>query len=166
MHAHLLTDVNLERRLLDPSRASCELDEETIQQLADAIGDKWTSIALFTTAEIEQIRSEDWPAQAMLQKLTEKGIVTFEQLCCRLQTISLLNPTICMQPAGHFSGQFKAKFQLQLGYSEHKHLGTRLSQQSSPPGQQYYTSPQQHCELSPSQQSSGKSQGIHDIVHV
>ena len=90
-------DVDLQRKLLDPSLASCELDDDILQQLADVIGDKWASIAsllFFTTAEIEQIRSEDCPAGAMLQKLKEKGIVTHEQLCNCLQTISLLNPTI------------------------------------------------------------------------
>ena len=90
-------DVNLERRLLDPSRASCELDEDTLQQLADVTGDKWASIAAllsFTIAEIEQIRSEDCPAQAMLQKLKEKEILTCEQLCSRLRTITLLKSTI------------------------------------------------------------------------
>ena len=90
-------DVDLQRKLLDPSHASCELDGDTLQQLIDAIGDKWASIASllsFSAAEIEQIRSEDCPAQAMLQKLKEKGILTHEQLCRHLQTISLLNPTI------------------------------------------------------------------------
>ena len=90
-------DVDLQRKLLDPSHASCELDGDTLQQLIDAIGDKWASIApqlSFPDAEIEQIRSEDCPAQAMLQKLKEKGILTHEQLCRHLQTISLLNPTI------------------------------------------------------------------------
>ena len=90
-------DVDLERKLLDPSHASCELNEDTLQQLAKAIGDKWVSIASllsFTTAETEQIRSEDCPAPAMLQKLKEKGIVTHEQLYTHLQTISLLKPTI------------------------------------------------------------------------
>ena len=90
-------DVDLQRKLLDFSFASCELDEDTLQQLADVIGDKWPSIAQllsFNTTEIEQFRNEDRPAQAMLQKLKEKGIVTHEQLCNCLQTISLLNPTI------------------------------------------------------------------------
>ena len=90
-------DVDLQRKLLDPSCASCELDEDTLQQLADVIGDKWASLALslsITTAEIEQIRSEDCPAQAMLQKLKEKEILTHEQLRTSLQTISLLNTTI------------------------------------------------------------------------
>ena len=90
-------DVDLQRKLLDPSHANCELDEETIQQLADAIGDKWASIApllSFTTTEMEQIRSEDYPAQAILQKLKEKGILTHEQLHNHLQTISVLNPTL------------------------------------------------------------------------
>ena len=90
-------DVDLQRKLLDPSCASCELDEETIQQLADAIGDKWTSIApllSFTTAEIEQIRTEGCSAQAMLQKLKEKGILTHKQLCNHLRTISLLKSRI------------------------------------------------------------------------
>ena len=90
-------DVDLQGKLLDPSHASCELDEDTLQQLIDAIGDKWTSIApllSFTTAEIEQIRSEDCPAQAMLRKLKDKGTLTHEQLCRHLQTISLLSPTI------------------------------------------------------------------------
>ena len=90
-------DVDLQRKLLDPSRASCELDDDTLQQLADTIGDKWASIApllSFTTAEIEQFRSEDCPAQAMLQKLKEEGTLTHEQLCRHLQTISLLSPTI------------------------------------------------------------------------
>ena len=90
-------DTDLQRKLLDPSRASCELDEDTLQQLADVIGDKWASIApllSFTTAEIEHIRSEDCPAQAMLQKLKDKGILTHEQLRNRLQTISVLNPTL------------------------------------------------------------------------
>ena len=90
-------DVDLQRKLLDPSRASCELDKDTLQQLADATGDKWASIApllSFTTAEIEQNRSEDCPAQAMLQKLKEKGLLTHEQLCSYLRTISLLKSTI------------------------------------------------------------------------
>ena len=90
-------DVDLQRKFLDPSHASCELDEDTLQQLIDTIGDKWASIApllSFTTAEIEQIRSEDCPARAMLQKLKEEGILTREQLCRHLQTISLLSPTI------------------------------------------------------------------------
>ena len=90
-------DVDLERKLLDPKLASCELNEDTLQPLADVIGDKWPSIASllsFSTAEIEQIRSEDCPAWAMLQKLKEKGIVTHKQLCTHLQTISLLKPTI------------------------------------------------------------------------
>ena len=94
LHAHL--DVDLQRKLLDFSLASCELDEDTLQQLADVIGDKWASIAQLlslSTVEIEQIRSENCPARAMLQKLKEKGIVTHEQLCNCLQTISLLNPT-------------------------------------------------------------------------
>ena len=89
-------DVDLQRRLLDPSLASCELDN-ILQQLADVTGDKWASIApllSFTTAEIEQIRVEDRPAQAMLQKLKEKGILTHEQLCSHLRTISLLKSTI------------------------------------------------------------------------
>ena len=90
-------DVDLERKLLDPSHASCELNEDTLQQLADVINEKWASLApllSFTTAEIKQIRNEDCPARAMLQKLKEKGIVTHEQLCTQLQTISLLKPTI------------------------------------------------------------------------
>ena len=90
-------DVDLERKLLDPKLASCELDEDILQQLADVIGDKWASIASllsFSTADIEQIRTEDCPAQTMLQKLKEKGIVTHEQLCRQLQKISLLSPTI------------------------------------------------------------------------
>ena len=90
-------DVDLEGKLLDPSHASCELNEDTLQQLADVIGDKWASIApllSFTTAEIEQIRSESCPAQAMLQKLKDNGTVTHEQLCRHLRTISLLNPII------------------------------------------------------------------------
>ena len=90
-------DIDLQRRLLDPSRASCELDEDTLQQLADTIGDKWPSIApllSFTTVEIEQFKSEDCPALAMLQKLKDKGILTHEQLCSHLQTISLLKSTI------------------------------------------------------------------------
>ena len=90
-------DIDLQRKLLDPSRASCELDEDTLQQLADVIGDKWALIASllsFTTAEIEQIRSEDCPAWAMLQKLKQKGILTHEQLCNHLRTISLLKSTL------------------------------------------------------------------------
>ena len=90
-------DVDLQRKLLDPSHANCELDEDTLQELIDAIGDKWASIApllSFTTAEIEQIRSEDCPARAMLQKLKDNGTLTHEQLCSRLRTISLLSPTI------------------------------------------------------------------------
>ena len=90
-------DVDLERKLLDPKLASCELNEDTLQQLADVIGDKWPSIASllsFTTADIEQIRSEDCPAQAMLQKLKDNGTLTHEQLCTHLQTISLLSPAI------------------------------------------------------------------------
>ena len=90
-------DVDLQRKLLDPSRASCELDDDTLQQLADTISDKWASIApllSFTTAEIEQIRCEDCPAQAMLQKLKEKGILTHEQLCSHLRTITLLKSII------------------------------------------------------------------------
>ena len=90
-------DVDLQRKLLDPGHASCELDEDTLQQLADATGDKWASIApllSFSTAEIEQIRSEDCPARAMLQKLKDNGTLTHEQLCRHLQTISLLSPTI------------------------------------------------------------------------
>ena len=92
-----LTDVDLQRKLLDPSLASCELDEDTLQQLADVIGDKWASVVpllSFTTAEIEQVRSEGCPAQAMLRKLKEKGIMTHEQLCSHLRTISLLKSTI------------------------------------------------------------------------
>ena len=90
-------DVDLQRKLLDPSLASCELDDDTLQQLANTIGDKWISIApllSFPTADIEQIRTEDCPAQAMLQKLKETGIVTHEQLCSRLRTISLLKTTL------------------------------------------------------------------------
>ena len=90
-------DVDLQRKLLDPSRSNCELDDDTLQQLADTISDKWVSLApllSFTTANIEQIKSEDCPAQAMLQKLKEKGTLTHEQLCSRLQTISLLKSTI------------------------------------------------------------------------
>ena len=90
-------DVDLQGKLLDPSHASCDLNEDTLQQLIDTIGDKWASIApllSFTTAEIEQIRSEDCPARAMLQKLKDKGTLTHEQLCRHLQTISLLSPTI------------------------------------------------------------------------
>ena len=90
-------DIDLQRKLLDPSCASCELDEDTLQQLADVIGDKWASIApllSFPTAEIEQIRCKDCQAWAMLQKLKEKGILTHEQLRNRLQTISVLNPTL------------------------------------------------------------------------
>ena len=90
-------DVDLQRRLLDPSLASCELDEDTLQQLAGTIGDKWASLVpllSFTTAEIEQFRSEDCPAQTMLQKLKEKGVVTHEKLCSHLRTISLLKSTI------------------------------------------------------------------------
>ena len=90
-------DTDLQRKLLDPSRANCELDEDTLQQLADVIGDKWASIVpllSFTTAEIKQIRSEDCPARAMLQKLKDKEILTHEQLRNQLQTISVLNPTL------------------------------------------------------------------------
>ena len=90
-------DVNLERKLCDPSHPSCELDDDTLQQLADVIGDKWASIApllSFSTADIEQIRSEECPARAMVQKLKDKGILTNEQLRRQLQTISLLKPTI------------------------------------------------------------------------
>ena len=90
-------DVDLQRRLLDPSLASCELDDNILQQLADVTGDKWPSIApllSFNTTEIEQIRGKDCPARAMLQKLKAKGILTHEQLCSRLQTISLLKSTI------------------------------------------------------------------------
>ena len=97
MFTFTLVDVDLQRKLLDPSHASCELDEDTLQRLIDAISDKWATIApllSFTTAEIEQIRSEDCPAQAMLLKLKDKGTLTHEQLCSRLRTISLLSPTI------------------------------------------------------------------------
>ena len=90
-------DVDLQRRLLDSCRASCELDDNILQQLADVTGDKWASVApllSFTTAEIEEIRGKDSPAQAMLQKLKAKGIMTHEQLSSRLQTISLLKSTI------------------------------------------------------------------------
>ena len=90
-------DVDFERKLLDPSLASCELDEDALQQLADVINEKWVLLApllSFSTAEIEQIRSEDCPAWAMLRKLKEKGILTHEQLCSHLQTISLLKSTI------------------------------------------------------------------------
>ena len=90
-------DVDLQRKLLDPSRAKCELDEDTLQQLADVIGDKWTSIASllsFTTVKIKQIRSEECPAWAMLQKLRDNGNLTHEQICRHLQTISVLSPTI------------------------------------------------------------------------
>ena len=90
-------DVDLQRKLLDPSLASCELDEDTLQKLADAINEKWASLApllSFSTAEIEQIRSEDCPAWAMLQKLKDNGRLTHDQLCRHLQTISLLSPTI------------------------------------------------------------------------
>ena len=90
-------DVDLERKLLDPSHASSELDNDILQKLANVIGDKWASIApllSFPTADIEQIRTEDCPAQAMLQKLKETGIVTHEQLCSHLRTISLLKATL------------------------------------------------------------------------
>ena len=90
-------DVDLQRKLLDISHANCDLNEDTLQQLIDAIGDKWASISpllSFTTADIEQIRSEDCPAGAMLLKLKDKGTLTHEQLCRHLQTISLLSPTI------------------------------------------------------------------------
>ena len=90
-------EVDLQRKLLDPSLASCELDEDTLQQLADAIKVKWASLApllSFSTAEIEQIRSEDCPAWAMLQKLKDNGRLTHDQLCRHLQTISLLSATI------------------------------------------------------------------------
>ena len=40
-------DVDLQRKLLDPSRANCELDDDTLQQLADTVGDKWASIATY-----------------------------------------------------------------------------------------------------------------------
>ena len=90
-------DIDLQRKLLDPSCARCELGEDTLRQLADVIRDKWASIApllSFTTTEIELFRSEDCPAWTMLQKLKEKGIMTHEQLCSRLRTISLLKSTI------------------------------------------------------------------------
>ena len=90
-------DVDLQRKLLDSCHASCELDDNILQQLADTIGNKWASLAPlfpFNTTEIEQIREEDCPAQAMLQKLKEKGILTHEQLCSHLRTISLLKSTI------------------------------------------------------------------------
>ena len=90
-------DVGLDGMLFDPIHANSELDEDTLQRLADAIGDKWDLIVpllFFTTAEIEQFRSQDCPAQAMLQKLKEKGILTHEQLRTSLQTISLLKSTI------------------------------------------------------------------------
>ena len=90
-------DVDFERKLLDPSYASFELNEDTLQQLADVIGDKWASIApqlSFTTAEMEQIKDGNCPAKAMLQKLKDNGTLTHEQLCRQLQTISLLSPTI------------------------------------------------------------------------
>ena len=106
------SDVDLERKLLDPSLANCELDEDTLQQLVDTIGDKRASIASlpsFSTAEIEQIRKEKRPAQAMLQKLKEKGILTHEELRNRLQTISLLNPTIWVW-SQHFKVYFSVLF--------------------------------------------------------
>ena len=90
-------DVNLQRKLLDPSNARTELDQDTFQELATAIGDKWASVASllsFSFAKIEQIKSEDCPAQVMLQKLKDNGTLTHEQLCRHLQTISLLSPTI------------------------------------------------------------------------
>ena len=90
-------DIDLQRKLLDPSHANCELDDDTLQQLADTVGDKWASLApllSFTTAEIEQVMSEDCPARTMVQKLKEKGILTHEQLCRHLQTISPLKSTI------------------------------------------------------------------------
>ena len=92
-----LIDVDLQRKLLNPSLTKYVLDEDTLQQLADAIGDKWPSIApllSLTSAEIEWIKNKHCPVQAMLQKMKEKGILTHEQLCTRLQAISLLNPTI------------------------------------------------------------------------
>ena len=92
-----LIDVNLQRKLLDPSHASYVLDKDTLKQLADVISDKWASIApllSFTTAEIERIKNKYCPVQAMLQKMKEKGILTHEQLCSRLWSISLLNPII------------------------------------------------------------------------
>ena len=90
-------DVDLQRKLLDPSLASCELDDDTLQQLIDAISDKWASIAsllCFTSAEIEQIKSENCPARAMLQKLKDKGTLTHEKLYHCLKTVSLLKSTI------------------------------------------------------------------------
>ena len=89
-------DVDLQRKLLDSCRASCELDDNILQQLADATGDKWASLApllSFNTDEME-IRGKACPARAMLQKLKAKGIVTHKQLCSHLQTISLLKSTI------------------------------------------------------------------------
>ena len=100
MDIYTPADVDLERKLLDPSNASCELDEDTLQQLAHLIGDKWASIAAllsFTTTKIEQFRSEDCPASAMLQKLKDNGTLTHEQICRHLQTISLLSPIIWAQ---------------------------------------------------------------------
>ena len=90
-------DIDLQRKLFDPSHANCELDEDTLHQLADVVGDNWASIApplSFTATEIDHIKNEDCPARAMLQKLKEKGILTHEQLCSRLQTISLLKSPI------------------------------------------------------------------------
>lgn len=90
-------DVDLQRRLLDPSHANYELDDDTLQQLTIAIGDKWASIVSllpFTSTEREQIKSEDSPAWALLQKLKGKGILTHEQLRSCLQRILLLSPTI------------------------------------------------------------------------
>ena len=37
-------DVDLERKLFDPIHANSELDEDTLQWLADAIGTKWALI--------------------------------------------------------------------------------------------------------------------------
>ena len=97
MDIYTPADVDLQRKLLNSSHASCEVDEDTLQQLADLIGDNWASIVpllSFTTADIEQFRSEDCQAWAMLQKLKNNGTLTHEQICRHLQTISLLKPAI------------------------------------------------------------------------
>ena len=89
--------MGLQRKLLDPALEATPIDDDYLQQLSEATGSRWSSFAPLlplTSAETEQLKGEGQPALAMLQRLREKGPLTYGGLRELLTSVPLLNPTV------------------------------------------------------------------------